>query len=98
MYTTSVVCLVSGMWGSMVCGVEVGGMWRELVCGDKCSVGEGRSTVCWVMSMLCADTANVVAGQLLARRTPGGMVTVFKYINMPRGQNDANKLNGLVGN
>ena len=40
MYTTSVVCLVSGMWGSMVCGVEVGGMWRELVCGDKCYVGE----------------------------------------------------------
>ena len=39
---------VSGMWGSMVCGVEVGGMWRELVCGDKCYVGEGRSTVCWV--------------------------------------------------
>ena len=32
--------LVSGMWGSMVCGVEVGGMWRELVCGDKCYVGE----------------------------------------------------------
>ena len=48
MYTTSVVCLVSGMWGSMVCGMEVGGMWRELVFGDKCSVGEGRSTVCWV--------------------------------------------------
>ena len=47
MYTTSVLCLVSGMWGSMVCGVEVG-MWRELVCGDKCSVGEGRSTVCWI--------------------------------------------------
>ena len=40
MYTTSVVCLVSGMWGSMVCCVEVGGMWRELVCGDKCYVGE----------------------------------------------------------
>ena len=40
MYTTSVVCLVSGMWGSMVCGVEVGGMWRELVCGDKWYVGE----------------------------------------------------------
>ena len=53
MYTTSVVCLVSGMWGSMVCVmevggmwgsmvcvVEVGGMWRELVCGDKCYVGE----------------------------------------------------------
>ena len=39
MYTTSVVCLVSGMWGSMVCGVEVG-MWRELVCGDRCYVGE----------------------------------------------------------
>ena len=35
-----VVCLVSGMWGSMVCGVEVGGIWRELVCGDKCYVGE----------------------------------------------------------
>ena len=48
MYTTSVVCLVSDMWGSMVCGVEVGCMWRELVCGDKCYVGEGRSTVCWV--------------------------------------------------
>ena len=48
LYTTSVVCLVSGMWGSMVCGVEGGGMWRELVRGDKCSVGEGRSTVCWV--------------------------------------------------
>ena len=29
MYTTSVVCLVSGMWGSMVCGVEVGGMWGK---------------------------------------------------------------------
>ena len=27
MYTTSVVCLVSGMWGSMVCVLEVGGMW-----------------------------------------------------------------------
>ena len=40
MYTTSVVCLVSGMWGSMVCVVEVGGMWREVVCGDKCYVGE----------------------------------------------------------
>ena len=40
MYTTSVVYLVSGMWRSMVCGVEVGGMWRELVCGDKCYVGE----------------------------------------------------------
>ena len=48
MYTMSVVCLVSGMWGSMVCGVEVGGMWREMVCGDKYSVGEGRSTVCWI--------------------------------------------------
>ena len=36
------------MWGSMVSGMEVGGMWRELVFGDKCSVGEGRSTVCWV--------------------------------------------------
>ena len=35
MYTTSVVCLVSGMWGSMVCGVEVGGIWRELVCGGR---------------------------------------------------------------
>ena len=36
MYTTSVVCLVrSCMWGSMVCGVEVGGMWRELVCGGR---------------------------------------------------------------
>ena len=45
MYTTSVV---SGMWRSMVCGVEVGGMWRELACGDKCYVGEVRSTVCWV--------------------------------------------------
>ena len=46
MYTTSVVCLVSDMWGSMVCGVggrwyvEGIGMWRELVCGDKCYVGE----------------------------------------------------------
>ena len=40
MYTTSVVCLVSGMWGLMVCVVEVSGMWRELVCGDKCYVGE----------------------------------------------------------
>ena len=39
MYTTYVVCLVSGMWGSMVCGVEVGGMWREVVCGDKWYVG-----------------------------------------------------------
>ena len=48
MYTTSVLCLVSCMWGSMVCGVEVGGMWRELVCGDKCSVEEERSTLCWV--------------------------------------------------
>ena len=47
-YYVYVVCLVSGMWGSMVCGMEVGGMWRELVFGDKCSVGEGRSTVCWV--------------------------------------------------
>jgi len=49
MYTTSVVCLVSGMLGSMVCGVEVGGMWREVVCGDKCYVGKwhGRSTICW---------------------------------------------------
>ena len=45
MYTTSVV---SGMWRSMVCGLEVGGMWREWVCGDKCYVGEGRSTVCCV--------------------------------------------------
>ena len=45
MYTTSVVCLVSGMWGSMVCGVEVGGMWRELVCGDKCSVEEERHSI-----------------------------------------------------
>ena len=42
MYTTYVVCSVSGMWGSMVCGVEVGGMWRELVFGDKCSVGGGK--------------------------------------------------------
>ena len=32
---TSVVCLISGMWGSMVCGVEVGGVWRELVCGGR---------------------------------------------------------------
>ena len=40
MHTTSVVCLVSGMWRSMVCGVDVGGMWRQLVCGDKCYVGE----------------------------------------------------------
>ena len=48
MYTTSGVCLGSGMWGSMVCDMEVGGMWRELVFGDKCSVGEGRSTVCGV--------------------------------------------------
>ena len=39
-YTTSVLCLFSGMWKSMVCGVEIGGMWRELVCGDKCYVGE----------------------------------------------------------
>ena len=39
MYTTSVVCLVSGMWGSMVCGVEVGVMCREVVCEDKCYVG-----------------------------------------------------------
>ena len=39
MYTAPVVCLVSGIWRSMVCGVEVGGMWRELVCGDKCYVG-----------------------------------------------------------
>ena len=36
MYTTSVV---SGMWRSMVCGVEVGGMWRELVCGGNWYVG-----------------------------------------------------------
>ena len=34
MYTTYVVYLVSGIWESMVCGVEV------LVCGDKCYVGE----------------------------------------------------------
>ena len=40
MYTTSVLCLVSCMWGSTVCGVELGGMWREVVCGDKCYVGE----------------------------------------------------------
>ena len=38
MYTTSVVCLVSGLWGQ--CGVEVGGMWREVVCGENCYVGE----------------------------------------------------------
>ena len=48
MYTTSVICLLSGILGSMVCGEDVGGMWRELVCGDKCYVGEGRSSVCWV--------------------------------------------------
>ena len=35
MYTTSVVCLVSGMWGSMVYGVEVDGMWRGLVFGGR---------------------------------------------------------------
>ena len=40
MYITSVVCLFSGMWGSMVCGVEVGGMWREVVSGDKCYMGK----------------------------------------------------------
>ena len=39
MYTTSVVCLVSGMWGSMVCGVEVGMYVEGIVCGDKCYVG-----------------------------------------------------------
>ena len=32
MYTTSKVCLVSGICGSMVCSVKVGGMWREVVC------------------------------------------------------------------
>ena len=41
MYTTSVVCLVSGMWGSMVCGVEVGGMWREMVWGISTLWGKG---------------------------------------------------------
>ena len=47
MYTTSVVCLVSGMWRSMVCGL------RSVVCGGKWYVGisamcgkwHGRSTV-----------------------------------------------------
>ena len=63
MYTTSVVCLVSGMWGSMVCGVEVGGMWRELVCGDKCYVGEGRSTVCWVSLRSVVCEASGMLGQ-----------------------------------
>ena len=29
MYTTYVVYLVSGIWESMVCGVEVGGMWSR---------------------------------------------------------------------
>ena len=50
MYTTSMVCSVSGMWGSMVCGVGVGGMWRELLCGDKCYMEEvaWEVTVCWV--------------------------------------------------
>ena len=54
MYTTSVICLLSGILGSMVCGEDVGGMWRDVVCGDKCYVGEvawvrsARSTVCWV--------------------------------------------------
>ena len=40
MYTTSVICLLSGILGSMVCGEDVGGMWREVVCGNKCYVGE----------------------------------------------------------
>ena len=40
MYTTSVICLLSGIFGSMVCGEYVGGMWRDVVCGDKCYVGE----------------------------------------------------------
>ena len=64
MYTTYVVYLVSGIWESMVCGVEV------LVCRDKCYVGEGRSTVCWVslrsvislMSVLC-ETSGMLGQQ-----------------------------------
>ena len=50
MYTTPVVCLVSGIWGSLVYGVEVGGMWRKWYVGIIAMRGKWhwRSTVCWV--------------------------------------------------
>ena len=46
---------VSGMWGSVVCGVDVDGMWRVLVCGDKCYVGE----VAWEVNGILGDITDV---------------------------------------